>query len=280
VSPASLVGDEVLSRASAVLQAGSSGSVGSRQSALLCLAVLPSTAPSFCSERLQQLVELVTPALSPSSPVPVRASAFVCIGELLENCDAAFQRFASPWLQLILSALREPAQPLQLRHKLCLPLIQLAAHAPESATYAAEIAEAALELMAGQKPALLGPDAAAVGSSSPFERKAAWQLVALLAAALEAALSADESSPPAPALVSRVLADCLPLWLDVGAEEEAAWPAKTKITAAVALLAANRGNADCLMQHRVSRQQRDSACSRLCRLSDSHASVASLLLSV
>ena len=157
--------------------------------------MLPSTAPLFCGERLSEFVQLVTPHLR--SPVDaVRAASFVCIGEALENVPQARAAYADEWLTVILQALTDPQQPLPVKHKVCLPLIQLAT-APEddeeetgegrvngaaasssalSASQAERISGAVLPLLQQLKEEGMGAGA---------EAKAKWQLVALLAAAME-----------------------------------------------------------------------------------------------
>ena len=199
VTPASAVASAVLSRATALLSgsAAAGGQTGNgAQAALLCLSVLPSTAPTYCGEHLTQLVQLVTPSLS-SSVDSVKAAAFVCIGEALESIPEARVQYADTWLSLILQTLSDDSQPLPVKHKVTLPLIQLTdgtedeeheekeegtGDAKDGAEFALSVSqseriyEAVLSLLQRLKDEGIGGGA---------EAKPKWQFVALLAAVME-----------------------------------------------------------------------------------------------
>ena len=204
VTPSSAVATQVVSRASALLNGGA-GAVGGPQSALLCLAVLPSTAPSFCSAHLSELVALIAPHLT-SPADAVRAAAFVCIGELLEHVLLAREAHGDEWLTTVLAALADPQQPLPVKHKICLPLIQLATTQEADGGHGEgeeEEEEAEEEDNARVQPsapsseqleristavlALLEQQQAQAHSGATVDSKPRWQFIALLAAAMEAA---------------------------------------------------------------------------------------------
>ena len=142
------------------------------------------------------MASLCSPSLS--SPVDaVRAAAFVCIGELLQHVPAARERFGDDWLTAILAHLTDAQQPLLVQHKVALPLIQLATTAAHegdeegkgSSTAASSAASSArLQRLSAAVLGLLEREKeAGLSGASEVEAKQRWQLVALLAAAMEGA---------------------------------------------------------------------------------------------
>ena len=217
--------------------------------ALLTLAVLPSTAPTWCKERLDELTALVQPALN-STTTSVKAAAFVMIGELLEHVPAAYERHAEEWTDKILAALKDEKEPLPLKLKVCLPLIQLAAHEPaehEEAEESKEAAEKRTALVARIVPDVLtlltaqsGIVAEQSATADKSEVKRRWQFITLLAATLEGAV--QSSSITLSASLPRIVSTLLPFWVDSKAEDADAWPARAKITAVIAAVASDEAN--------------------------------------
>ena len=223
--------------------------------ALLTLAVLPSTAPTWCSERLTELTALVQPAVD-STTTSVRAAAFVTIGELLEHVPAAYERHAEEWSDKILTALKDEKEPLPLKLKACLPLIQLAAHEPaehegEESKEAAEKRTAIVARIVPEVLTLLTAQSGVVSDENKTadqgEVKRKWQLVTLLAATLEGAV--ESSSASLSASLPRIVSTLLPFWVDSKADESESWPARAKITAVVAAVASDEANRAVIEPH-------------------------------
>ena len=154
---------------------------------------------------------LCSPSLS--SPVDsVRAAAFVCIGELLQHVPAARERFGDEWLTSILAHLTNPQQPLLVQHKVALPLIQLATTtAPDEDEEGGQPSPAAPSTASTARverlsAAVLGllEQAKETGLSGVDDRevKQRWQLIALLAAAMEGAGRFIHASHPSPSASS------------------------------------------------------------------------------
>ena len=223
--------------------------------ALLTLAVLPSTAPTWCAERLSELTALVQPALA-SATTSVRAAAFVMIGELLEHVPAAYEQHAEEWSDKILTALKDDKEPMQLKLKACLPLIQLAAHEPAEheeaeSTDAAAKRTAIVARIVPEALTLLTAQSGAVSSETKTadkgEAKRQWQFITLLAATLEGAVQSSASTLTAS--LPRIVSTLLPFWVDSDAEDAEAWPARAKITAVMAAVAADEANRAIIQPH-------------------------------
>ena len=254
IAPTAHTAQLVHDRSKALLTAAQTP-VNQQAAALLTLAVLPSTAPTWCKERLDELTALVQPALQSTAP-SVRAAAFVAIGELLEHVPATYERHAEEWSDNILGALKDEREQLPLKLKACLPLIQLAAHEP--AEHDEEESKEALEkrtaivsrivpevitLLTAQSGVL--SDEAKTGDKSEVRRQ--WQFVTLLAATLEGAV--ESSSAALSASLPRIVSTLLPFWVDARADEADAWPARAKITAVVAAVASDEANRAVIEPH-------------------------------
>ena len=217
--------------------------------ALLTLAVLPSTAPTWCKERLSELTALVQPALA-SSETSVRAAAFVTIGELLQHVPSAYGQHAEEWSDKVLTAVKDDKESLPLKLKVCLPLIQLAAYDPtefeeaEESKEAAEKRTAIVTRIVPEVLTLLAAQSGVVGDETKTadkgEVKRQWQFITLLAATLEGAV--DSSASALSAFLPRIVATLLPFWVDAKADEADTWPARAKITTVIASVASDESS--------------------------------------